>query len=549
MKRSALILFNVFMVPFYLYAQSVYLPATHQVYTYLDKMEAKQIILGYRDEMKPLTRESIAEFLIQIDTTSMTMTDIEMEEQFFYKEEFYQELVNLGYENVIEERWHLYQYIGNPGKFNFDLVGGFSYHERPDKKNTKITSNGLNAYGYIGDKTGAYFNFRDNHESGSFVDPVISVPPASAGVIIRKYSPIPAEVVSRNFFPRFVEYDQIDAQLNVDLSFATISVEKMHNVWGAGERGNIILSNKAPSFPQIKLRAPLGENIDFVYIHGWLHSNMNDSIRSYNVNDFGSPLTRIIYKQKFIAAHMLEFTPWDGVDIAIGESEIYGGRNPEMLYLVPFMFFKAAEHWMYDTDNSQMFLSVDLNVVRGYNFYFSVFIDEFSTEDFARSDRQRNQLAFTAGTRAYDLFLPDTKILVEYTRLNPWVYNHKYPDATFQSHSADLGHWLGQNGDMIFIQVMYQPMRKLTLGVQLESVRKGSMLPTINQYRLPTPSFLYSPLTKFQSYGIVGRYEIVRDAAIDLQLLRSRYSSEVNSGKTDYSGRLDAFLGIRYNFD
>ena len=129
------------------------------------------------------------------------------------------------------------------------------------------------------------------------------------------------------------------------------------------------------------------------------------------------------------------------------------------------------------------------------------------------------------------------------------MYNHKFPDATFQSHSVDLGHWLGQNGDMIFTQVMYQPMRKLNVGMQFESVRKGSKLPTINQYQLPTPSFLYSPLTKFQSYGIVGRYEIVRDAAIDFHILRSRYSSELNFGKSDYSNRLDAFFGIRYNFD
>ncbi len=499
-------------------------------------MEAKQIIVGYRDEMKPLTREILAKFLIQIDTTLMTLTDVEQEEQFFYKEEFFQELQNLGYENIIEERWHLYQYLSDPGKFNIDLIGGFTYNERADGTFNRTASNGLAAYGYLGKYTGAYFNFRDNREAGTYLNP------------LRPLSPVPAEVVSRDGRPHFIEYDPIDVQLNVDVGFATLSVEKMHNVWGAGERGNIILSNKAPSYPQLKLRARFGESVDFIYIHGWLYSGIEDTLRSYSVNKFGGPLRRVIYKQKYIAAHMLEFTPWHGIDIAIGESEIYGSRNPELLYLIPFMFFKAGEHWMYDTDNSQIFFSADLNVVKNYNFYFSVILDEFSTEDFTSTDRQRNQLAFTVGTRAYDVFLPDTKILIEYTRLNPWVYNHKYPDATFQSHSVDLGHWVGQNGDMFFTQVMYQPMRSLNIGVQLESVRKGGKLPTIGQYQLPTPTFLYSPLTKFQSYGIVGRYEIVRDAIIDFHILQSRYTSE-NIGTTDYAGNIEAFFGIRYNFD
>ncbi|MBI2428812.1 MAG: hypothetical protein HYV29_08465 [Ignavibacteriales bacterium] len=526
----------LFFFPVYLFAQSVYLPPTHQVYKYLDKMEAKQVIVGYRDEVKPMTRETIARFLVQIDTTSHMITDVEQEEQYFYKEEFYQELVNVGYENVIEERWHPYQYKSTIGNFNFNVSGGYTYHARGDGKYTTVTSNGAFTYGYIGENVGTYFYFRDNHEAGSFRDPQ------------RILSPIPAEVPSRTFAGRFFEYSTIETQVNIDAGFVTLSLEKMPNVWGSGERGTIILSNKPPSYPQIKLRAELGDNISFTYLHAWLFSDIIDSARSYQLPDIPPPTGfRRVNKQKYLAAHILEFTPWDGVDIAVGESQVYGNRDPELIYLIPVMFFKAAEHWGYDTDNSQLFLSLDLNLVPQYNFYLSLFIDEFSTEDFYRSDRQRNQLGFTVGTRAYDTFLPDTKLLIEYTRLNPWVYNHKYPEVTFQSHSVDMGHWLGQNADLLFVQGMYQPSRNLRLGFQLETWRKGGKLPTISQYRLPTPEFLYSPRTKSQSFGLVGNYEVVRDMNVDFQLLQSRYSSEVNAGATDYTAKLDAFIGIRYN--
>ncbi|MFA6468650.1 MAG: capsule assembly Wzi family protein [Bacteroidota bacterium] len=542
--------FLLLLFPLSVYSQSVYLAATHPVYSYLDKMEAKQIITSYRDAVKPLTRKTIARFIIQIDTTSMPMTEVEQEEQAYYKEEFFQEMENLGYENLIEERWHVYQYKSDPGNFNIDFVGGYSYHDRADGRFTKVISNGLSAYGYLGNQAGVYFNFRDNTESGTYI---------SAS---NPYSSVPAQVVSRRL-SNFINYDPIDVQVNVDLGFVTLSAEKMHNVWGAGEDGNLILSNKAPSFPQIKLQARLSENIDFTYIHGWLYSDVIDSARSYQVpNVTGGLGFRRIYRQKYIASHFLEFTPWDGVDLSIGESEIYASRSPELLYLIPIMFFKGAEHWMYDTDNSQMFFSADVNVFKNQNYYLSLFLDEFSTEDFTRADRQRNQIGFTVGTKQYDLGIPNSKIMVEYTRINPWVYNHRFSDATYQSHGINLGHWIGQNADLFSIHISYRPCYNLEAGIQFESLRKGGKDSTNFQYKLPTPTFLYSPLTKMQTFGIVGTYEPLRDVIVDFRILQSRFTSQVTgtsysyiqnpneySITADYSKEWDILIGVRYNFD
>ena len=537
-------------MPFTLFSQSVYLTATHPVYQYLDKMEAKQIITSYRDAVKPLTREVIARYIIQIDTTSLPLTEVEQQQQSYYKEEFFQELENIGYENLIEERWHVYQYKSDPGNFNIDLIGGYSYRDRADGRFTKVVSNGLSAYGYVGKQAGVYFNFRDNTESGTYI---------SAS---NPYSKTPAQVVARRL-NNFINYDPIDVQVNVDLGFVTLSAEKMHNVWGAGEEGNLILSNKAPSFPQLKLHARLSENIDFTYIHGWLYSDVIDSARSYQVPSVSGGLGfRRIYRQKYIAAHLLEITPWDGVDLSIGESEIYASRSPELLYLIPIMFFKGAEHWMYDTDNSQMFFSADLNLWKGQNYYLSLFLDEFSTEDFARADRQRNQLGFTIGTKQYDLLLENSKIMVEYTRVNPWAYNHRFSDATFQSHSINLGHWIGQNADLFSIHISYRPFYNLEAGIQFESFRKGGKDSTNLQYKLPTPTFLYSPLTKLQTFGLVGTYEPLRDVIVDFHILQSRFTTQVKgtsysftqnpneySITSDYAKKWDILIGLRYNFD
>ena len=240
MKLLPLFILSMFCFTSLLFSQSVYEPVTDQVYHFLDRMEAKQIITDYRDVVKPISRETLAKFLIQIDTTSVTLSDVDREQLNYYKEEYYQELQNLGYQNLIEERWHLYNYESDPADINLDLVGGYTYHIRADGKNTRVTSNGLMTYGYVGKNVGAYFYFKDNHEAGTYLDPT------------RALTPIPAEVPSRNLIPKYFEYTTIEAQVNVDWGFVTLSVEKDHNQWGTGENGTIIFSDKAPSFPQIK---------------------------------------------------------------------------------------------------------------------------------------------------------------------------------------------------------------------------------------------------------------------------------------------------------
>jgi hypothetical protein len=518
------------------FTQSVYLDPSHEAYDYLKRMEARHIIVGYRDAVKPMTRGDIAGFLLTVQKNRVQLNAVEQSQLDFFREEFYLELKPyIDSTAQSEERWHLYRYRGDPALVNVDLTGGYSYRGYPDGSLTRIRSNGIMAQGYVGTFTGTYIYFRDNHEEGSRLSAV------------NQFSPDRSHVVSRAD-KGYLEYDDYDAQVTVDVAFLRLSVEKMPNVWGAGEHGNIILSAKPPSYPQIKLRAKLGKDVDFTYIHAWLSSDLVDSLRSYRSSLPGSLGDRTVYVQKYLAAQMIEATPWDGVNIAVGESEVYGGRNPELIYLIPVMFFKAAEHYSSDSDNSQVFASVDVTAIKNYDLYASLYIDEFSTEEFYLTLRQRNQLAFTLGGRAFDLLAPNTEVDVEYTRCNPWVYNHKFPDATFQSHSVDLGHWIGQNADYLFVGGKYRPMRNLLLGLQFEALRKGGKKPTQYQYMLPTPTFLYSPLWKTQSFGVTAQFEPVRDLFVDFHLYRSRYTNELADRGTDYADKTDFSLGIRYNY-
>ena len=164
MKKPFLCLTAFLFLTVALSAQTVYLPATHEVYTFLDEMAAKQIITDYRDAVKPLSRQSIAKFLIRVDSLSTQLTTVEQERLKFYKEEFYEEMKSLNYNNLSDERWHLYNYESEPSRFMVDLIGSASYDHMADGKTLSELTNGLFAYGYVGSSVGAYFYYHDSHD-------------------------------------------------------------------------------------------------------------------------------------------------------------------------------------------------------------------------------------------------------------------------------------------------------------------------------------------------------------------------------------------------
>ncbi|MBW7887938.1 MAG: hypothetical protein H3C35_06210 [Bacteroidetes bacterium] len=537
MKKFFAVTFSFFIITQFVISQSVYLNADHPIYKFLDKMEAKHFIIDYRDEVKPITRENIAKFIMQIDSSFNKLTSVERDELVYYKEEFFQELKHLNYDLLLEERFHVYEYHSEPTSILLDFEGLLGYRQYADGRYVRYRKNGIHFYGNVGTSVGFDFDFHDNHDEGTYLDGARTLTSDPAQPVFRRQK-------------NFIEYSPADVQLTYEYSIFTLSVEKLHNVWGNGENGNLILSTKAPSFPQIKLQAQLSKDFTFTYIHGWLYSGIVDSARSLQNATLGGSLGyHPIYRQKYIASHMLEMTPFYGVDIAVGESEVYGGRNPELLYLIPVMFFKAGEWWGMDSDNSQIFASVDLNIIPKYNWYFSTFIDELAAADIFTPAKTRNQLGFTVGTNMYDLGIENTRLNIEYTRINPWVYNHRFSEDTYQSHSIDLGHWIGQNAELFSAGYYFQPLYNLKFGLKFQNVVKGGKDSTLYQYTTnnsPRP-FLYGPNTKLQSFGIEGTYEPLRDIVFEFHFFKNNYSSQNALLGADYSGKYDFLLNVRYN--
>ena len=522
MKKNILIsCVALILIPMVIQAQTIYLPASNEVYDFIKRMDAKGCLSHYQDAAKPLSRMYLAKQLKELEPFGERMTSLERATYEFYKTEFHYELLSLaGDSEPSEARWHLFSKGIDGGIINLDVGYALTAENDGRLKNTLSTKD-LKFYGYAFNSVGFYFNLDDNKQWGSNINYYRLNTPAKGVINSAGSSNLPS--YSLDLFPlsnpklQELNYDEIDAQFTWQVGAFTFSLEKMNNIWGYGENGNIIFSNKAPSYPQVKMRVRISEGFDFVYFHGSLNSNVTDTVKSYYVNYNGFSSLREVDHSKYIAAHQIEIMLWKGIDLSFGESIVYSDRGPELMYLIPVMFFKAGEHYNGDKDNCQIFGSLDLNVIKNTNLYFSLFIDELNTDKFFDSNDSRRQLAFTLGGHTYDFPLDNFELAAEYTRANPAVYSHKYPSATYTNNGYVLGSWIGQNADDAFLALTYRPVRKLKLSIFHEVFRKGSPMPINYQYAGNQGGFSFLSGTTHieRTFGVKAHFQPLRDVFLD----------------------------------
>jgi hypothetical protein len=219
------------------------------------------------------------------------------------------------------------------------------------------------------------------------------------------------------------------------------------------------------------------------------------------------------------------------------------------MYLIPVMFFKSGEHYNGDKDNCQLFGSLDLNLIKNVNAYLSLFIDELNTDKIFDPDLSRRQIAVTSGIRLFDIPATNFDMTIEYSRVNPAAYNHKYPSATFTNNGFILGSWMGQNADDLFFELGLIPMHALRITAFSEVFRKGGTLSIADQYAPDggRKAFLFGPLHVERSVGMTAKYQPLRDVFISARARIHKIEDEADPAQNrsnQFEFTLGASLGI-----
>lgn len=476
--------------------QTIYTPVNATVYDFLERISLKGII-KYNDEVKPFSRQEIGKLLLEIDKQKINLNEVEKDELKWQLEEYAAET---GYQN---ERWFLYSHRDSLFNMTVSPVAGY-----------KLSNNkGKSAYhrwwafkfwGTYGDYFGAGFEYRDNTESGSGAD--------------RKklFSPETGYFVTTSQQTSF-DYSDVRGSISLDWDWGNISLIKDYTQWGHGKFGQIILSDKAPSYPHIRLQLQPAPWFRFSYIHGWLNSMVYDSAYfMYNNTGSSNPTLRRKYVDKYIAANMITVSPFDWIDVSAGNSFIYGG-SPRWEMFIPFMYYKVMDHNTgrqgIDDGNGMIFFDTKIKYPETYKFYGTLLIDVLEIRQILKGNWWTSWFGITLGGKKIDLVIPNLDVSIEYTRLNPWIYENRDEVSTYKHLNYVLGHWIGQNADQAVFRLDYKPLHNLKVSLTTELIRKGGLKDISFAYknRVYLP-FLYEPLRKEISVELKSVYELYHDA-------------------------------------
>lgn len=482
-------------------AQEVYQHVSStDIYDYLDELSNAQIIT-LNSAIKPYSRKLIAEKLFEANNKRAELNKRQQKELDFYLKDFSKELRP---DKNFDKRLDFFYYKDSLFTFNLNPILGMSYYSN-DSGSFYHRWNGAEIYSYVGKHLGFYASLRDNHESKRLSDPAY----------LNQYDASNYKVNTKGGG----DFDEMRGGITYTWDWGSVGLVKDHIVWGDNYHGSNIFSGHQPSFAYLKLHLKPVRWFDFNYFHGWLVSDVIDSSKTY-VNGNSN---RINFRQKYVAANMYTLTPIQRLQVSLGNSIVYSDQNVHPAYLIPFFFFKSIDHSLTSTgsnflgQNSQFFFNISSRNVRNTHLYMSVFVDEIALGRATDKKKHSNYYSMKIGGRLSNLGIKNVFLTAEYTRTNPVVYRHYIETATFASSSFNMGHYLGDNAQEVYLALGYKPVAKLLVEASYTLAQKGWEYLYTGVSRDPQGNGLGHPFIdrvywQASDISFKARYQLLNDA-------------------------------------
>jgi len=513
-RLPQLLLIFLFALTMQVAAQPVYERHTAEVNQYLARMAQKGLIV-WEDNIQPLRMDLITATLDSLQARASKLSAVEKKELSFYQN-FYHSVSNkyqLGYKNE---------------DFSFKLLPVITgqLHNSDSIKYFK-RSIGINLYGTISKRWGYQLSFQDITEKGALLDTSKQSIEAAMET---------GYVKNSLFNNKSINYTEIRAHLSYAFKKGMISVGQDYLTWGYGQGGRLVLSDKAPTYPYLRLDLQLTSWLRFNYSHAWLKSDIPDSSKSYTIPNSVNGGIREVMVQKFLAQHSLDIRLMKGLNFMLGESMLYTDRL-NLGYFIPVMFFKAFDNYSGNNSitrgaNGQFFFQMSSrNQLPNTHLYTTLFIDEIKISKVFNSKERRNQLGYTMGANITDLGLPYLTLGAEYTRIRPFVYRNFLPAQNYTTASFAMGDWMGANTDRLLLFANYTPRPRLKLQLKYQHIRKGDEGTLQQQYfQQPQPKFLFGQRRQWNDILFKASYEAIPRLNTQLFLRSLNGNLQFNAG-------------------
>ncbi len=533
MNRNFIIILLLIFTNAALNAQTVYEHvSSSEIYNFLDEMSSCGII-ELNSVVKPYSRKFIAQQLEIVSENAEKLNKRQAKELQFYLKDYNKELQP---DKKFKKRFDIFYYKDSLFTFSLNPIIGFQYWNNNNGSNYHRW-NGGDVFAYVGRHFGVYASLRDNHEKD-----MLSMP-----------SYLTTRPGAR--YKSGQDFSEMRGGVTWAWDWGTIGLVKDHFEWGNYYRYPNIFSAKPPSVTQIKLNLKPVKWFEFNYMHAWLASGVIDSVRSYSYTNSYGTSTRIVYLPKYMAANIFTFIPLRGCYFSLGNSIIYSDMNVHPAYLIPFLLYKSVDHTLNQGlsneggENSQFYIDLSLRRFKHLHLYFTVFMDDVSTKRFFENGHF-DYYSFKAGTRVSNL-LNNLFITAEYTQTYPLVYKHIIPTTTYASNQYNFGHYLQDNAREFYFDVIFRPVRGLSLKSWYALAQKGPDHEALGTNRIEVAN-MYLDTVKWQnnSFGFSSRFQIINNVFAFLEIEYSRVKGEIEKYTPSYfrNNPTTISIGMNYGF-
>ncbi len=229
--------------------------------------------------------------------------------------------------------------------------------------------------------------------------------------------------------------------------------------WGPGWHGALMISDNSAPMDNLRLSGLYGP-LRYTYLTAILRAKGR---------------TRDEHYPKYMSAHRLEFSPYRGISIAMNEVMVFVERY-ELRYLNPLLPFVTSQ--VSDVRSNEMLgFDLDITLLPSIELYAEIMVDDFQTSDGLEAFRLWNSKygALVGGYWIDPFGLKDTDARIEYAFVNQYAYTNTWADyRTDYTHQGFvIGHWMGTDADDLWFDLKHWLTDDLRVSLTYERERQG----------------------------------------------------------------------------
>jgi hypothetical protein len=466
------LIISIFLVTFS-FSQAENVPANNPVYDFLKRAEVTGLISNYHDAVLPLSRKQVAEYLVLINSQKdkLSETQLSVLNDFLTEFEF----------DVNKNQNNSFSLLGAGD----DVISGMVRGTFQDKEkyiytysdtNLNLFTDGLLALDYR--------RSRGNGLNGmaSYIDAGFRI----RGVVYEKLGYYLQLTNAQFWGDRDVlrkdkrisqsyalgtlnakNFDFVEGYIRYSGGIISAEIGRERILWGNSYGTKLILSDFPRVYDAVRFDAEY-KNIKYTFLHAWILGKPDVLI--YNSIYDSEP----IVADKYFAAHRLEYSFGNCVDLGLQEITIYSNRSVDLGYLNPVTFFESVQRSRQERDNGNLAFDIQVRPVSGYEFQGTLFYDDIHIDLFG-TNRWENRMAYQLGFMMVDpLGIANTNLMIEYTRVEPYTFAHnRSRENSYSSNNVLLGTQIGPNAESWFFRLDNYLTHRINLSARFEIIRSG----------------------------------------------------------------------------